>query len=89
MPELNGRYINEAMSFGDLFGPLAPLYGFRQPSVYVISDSEMKAYKQKQAEAEVLELKRLIDHHKTQAERLEEEVLKLETDYQLTSAKDN
>ena len=77
------------MSFGDFLGPLAPLYGFPRPSLYIISDSEMKAYKKKQAEAEVLELKRLIDHHKTQAERLEEEVLKLETEYQLTSAKDN
>ena len=76
------------MSYLSMFDPFAPLYGYKQPSVYVISDSEMKAYKHKQAKAEVLELKRLIDHHKTQAERLEEEVLKLETEYQLTSAED-
>ncbi len=78
--------INEAMSYFDLLDVFTP---YKRPSVYVISDSEMKAWKSKQAEAEVLELKRLVDYHKSQAERLEADVLKLEAEYQLTPAKDD
>ena len=75
------------MRYYDIFDFLTP---YKQPSVYVISDSEMKAWKTKQAEAEVVELKRLVDHHKTQAERLEAQVLKLEAEYpELTPAKDD
>lgn len=40
-------------------------------SVYVISDSQMAAYKRKQAEAEIAELHKLIDSHKSSIERLE------------------
>ena len=77
----------QAMRYYDVFDFLTP---YKQPSVYVISDSEMRAWKTKQARAEVVELKRLVDYHKTQAERLEEQVLKLEAEYQLSpSAKDN
>ena len=65
------------MNVFDLAFPFDPWMTSRQPSVYVISDSEMKAYKQKQAVAEVLELKRLIDYHKCQAERLERMLLEL------------
>ena len=75
------------MTYFDIFDFLTP---YKQPSVYVISDSEMKAWKTKQARAEVVELQRLVDYHKTQAERLEEQVLKLEAEYPaLESAKDN
>ena len=78
------------MTYFDVFDAFSPWITHRRPSVYVISDSEMKAYKEKQATAEVLELRRLIDHHKTQAERLEAEVLKLEADYPaIAPAKDN
>lgn len=67
------------MSVFDLaFSPFAIQ---QRPSVYVISDSEMKAYKTKQAAAEILELQRLIDYHKTQALNLEEQVTKIEQDY--------
>ena len=58
-----------------------PWLSHKQPSVYVISDSEMKAYKQKQAEAEILELKKLIDSHKDSIERLETHVAALEKEY--------
>lgn len=69
------------MNVFDLTFPFDPWITHRQPSVYVISDSEMKAYKQKQAAAEVLELQRLIDYHKTQALNLEEQVAKIEQEY--------
>ena len=57
------------------------LWVIDRPSVYVISDSEMKAYKQKQAEAEILELKKLIDSHKDSIERLETHIAALEKEY--------
>ena len=69
------------MSIFDLYSPFDPWIKHRQPSVYVISDSEMKAYKQKQAAAEILELKRLVDYHSTQATRLQENIAALEKDY--------
>ena len=43
----------------------------RRPSVYVISDSQMSAWKRNQAEAEIIELDRLIDSHKQSIERLQ------------------
>ena len=54
--------------FNNVYDP-APLFGGR--SVYVISDSELARYKRIQAEAEILELDRLIDGHKQSIERLE------------------
>ncbi len=75
------------MHYFDIFDALTP---YKRPSVYVISDSEMKAWKSKQAEAEVLELKRLVDYHTTQSEYLQEQILKLEAEYPaLTLAKDD
>ena len=58
--------------------PFEPWLTSRSPSVYVISDSEMKAYKQKQAVAEIVELHRLIDSHKSSIERLETHISQLE-----------
>ena len=69
------------MTVFDLHNPFDAWITHRRPSVYVISDSEMKAYKQKQAAAEILELKRLVDYHSTQAERLQENIAALEKDY--------
>ena len=69
------------MNVFDLAFPFDPWMTRARPSVYVISDSEMKAYKQKQAAAEVLELQKLIDYHKTQALNLEEQVAKIEQEY--------
>ena len=77
------------MSIFDLHSPFDPWMTHRRPSVYVISDSDMKAYKQKQAAAEILELKRLVDYHSTQAARLQENIAALEKDYpQLAEAAD-
>ena len=54
--------------FNSPFDPF-PLFGRR--SVYVISDSELAKYKARQAEAELLEIDKLIDSHKQALERLE------------------
>ena len=66
------------MSVFDLMNPFEPWLTSRSPSVYVISDSEMKAYKQKQAVAEIAELHRLVDSHKSSIERLETHISQLE-----------
>ena len=42
-----------------------------RPSVYVISDSQLAAYKEQQLLDEIAELDRLIDGHKQSIERLE------------------
>ena len=68
------------MSVLDLMNPFEPWLTSRSPSVYVISDSEMKAYKQKQAVAEIAELHRLVDSHKSSIERLETHISQLETE---------
>ena len=68
------------MSVFDLMNPFEPWLTSRSPSVYVISDSEMKAYKQKQAVAEIAELHRLVDSHKSSIERLETHISLLETE---------
>ena len=49
----------------------------RRPSVYVISDSQLAAYKREQTEAEITELQKLIDSHKGSIERLETTVADL------------
>ena len=46
-------------------------FDYRKPSVYVISDSQMSAWKRNQAEAEIIELDRLIDSHQQSIERLQ------------------
>jgi septal ring factor EnvC (AmiA/AmiB activator) len=76
------------MNVFDLSFPFDPFMTSRRPSVYVISDSEMKAYKHKQAAAEIIELKRLVDYHKTQASRLEDNISQLEKDYPQLTASD-
>ena len=55
----------------------------RRPSVYVVSDSQLAAWKRKQAEAEILQLQRLIDSHKQSIERLETTIESLRKDYPL------
>ena len=54
---------------------------YRKPSVYVISDSQLAQYKRNQAEAEIIELDRLIDSHKQSIERLQTTRDLLRTDY--------
>ena len=53
----------------------------RRPSVYVVSDSQLAAWKQDQAEREITELNRLIDSHKTSIERLEATIESLRKNY--------
>lgn len=55
----------------------------RKPSVYVVSDSQLAAWKREQAEAEILQLKRLIDSHKQSIERLETTIESLRKEYPL------
>ena len=69
--------------FNNLYDPY-PMFGGR--SVYVISDSELERYKRQQTEAEILELERLIDGHKTSIERLETTVNKLRDSIALPEA---
>ena len=61
-----------------LFDPFALI---TKPSVYVISDSQMAEYKRDQAKAEIAELERLIDGHKSSIERLEATVTSLRKEY--------
>ena len=76
------------MPYFDLFDPFGPWLTSKRPSVYVISDSELKAYKERQMKAEVLELKRLIDYHNTSAERLQSQVEDIEAKLTATPDKE-
>ena len=80
--------INTVMSiyslFNNIYDPF-PMFGTR-PSVYVISDSELAKYKQEQTKAEIAELERLIDGHKSSIERLETTVNKLRDSLALPEA---
>jgi len=70
--------------FDDFFG-----YNHR-PSIYVVSDSQLATWKQKQAEKEITELNKLIDGHKSSIERLEATVESLRKDYpKLETAKEH
>jgi len=54
---------------------------FSSPTVYVISDSEMKAYREKKAQADLADLQRLVAHHEAQAEKLKVEVVKIQEEF--------
>jgi hypothetical protein len=56
------------------------LFGYTRPSVYVISDAELKAYKLQQREREILALEELIDGHKTSITHLEKTIALLKDD---------
>ena len=58
-------------------------FEYKRPSVYVISDSQMSTWKRNQAEAEIIELDRLIDSHRQSIERLENTRNQLRTAYPL------
>ena len=64
-----------------MYSLLDPFALITKPSVYVISDSQMAEYKRNQAEAEIAELERLIDGHKSSIERLEATVTSLRKEY--------
>ena len=53
----------------------------RRPSVYVISDSQLAAWKREKAEAEIIELDKLIDSHKQSIERLQTTRDQLRSEY--------
>ena len=68
------------MSLLDLYNlqsPFDPWIRHQRPSVYVISDSQLAAYKREQTQSEIDELTKLIDSHKTSIERLEAHVTDL------------
>ncbi len=54
--------------------PFDPWITHERPSVYVISDSQLAAYKREQTQREIDELNKLIDSHKSSIERLEAHV---------------
>ena len=66
------------MMYNSLLDPFALI---TRPSVYVISDSQLETYKRNQAQAEIAELTRLIDGHKSSIERLEATVQSLREEY--------
>ena len=75
------------MSFISLYNmqnPFDPWITHQRPSVYVISDSQLAAYKQEQTQSEIDELNKLIDSHKTSIERLEAHVADLKKDLEPT-----
>jgi len=64
-----------------MYSLLDPFSIITRPTIYVISDSQLKTYKRNQAEAEIVELKRLIDGHKSSIERLEATIESLTKEY--------
>ena len=60
---------------------------FGRPSVYVISDSQLAEYKRNQAEAEVLELDKLIEGHEHSIERLKKTRSLLREEYPVLQPK--
>lgn len=53
----------------------------RRPSIYVVSDSQLAVWKREKAEAEIIELDKLIDSHQQAIERLQETRNQLRKDY--------
>jgi hypothetical protein len=46
-------------------------FDYRKPSIYVVSDAQLSAWKRTQAENEIIALDKLIDSHRQSIERLE------------------
>ena len=53
-----------------MYSLLDPFALITRPSVYVVSDSQLADYKQRQTEAEIAELDRLIDGHQSSIDRI-------------------
>ena len=66
---------------------LDPFALLTRPSVYVISDSQLAEYKRNQAEAEIIELDKLIEAHEQSIERLKNTRTKLREDYPVLQPK--
>ena len=56
-------------------------FDYRKPSIYVVSDSQLSAWKRTQAEREIIQLDQLIDSHKQSIERLQATRDALRKDY--------
>ena len=67
------------MGLLSLWGNPMPLLQTQQ-SIFVLSDTEFSKYKQRQTEAEITELERLVDSHKSSIERLETTIDALKKD---------
>ena len=59
---------------------------FFRPSVYVVSDSQLAEWKRQKAEAEIIELDKLIDSHQQAIERLQTTRANLRTEYPAPAA---
>ncbi len=70
--------------FNSLLDPFALI---TRPSVYVISDSQLETYKRNQAEAEIIELDKLIEGHEASIERLKNTRSLLRKEYPATQSK--
>ena len=64
---------------------LDPFALITRPSVYVISDSQLETYKRNQAEAEIIELDKLIEGHEASIERLKNTRSLLREEYPATT----
>ena len=53
----------------------------RRPSIYVVSDSQLAAWKRSKAEEEIIEIDKLIDSHNQAIERLQTTREQLRKDY--------
>ena len=56
-------------------------FDYRKPSIYVVSDAQLSAWKRTQAENEIIQLDQLIDSHKQSIERLQTTRDQLRKDY--------
>ena len=56
-------------------------FDYRKPSIYVVSDAQLSAWKRTQAENEIIQLDQLIDSHKQSIERLQATRDQLRKDY--------
>ena len=61
---------------------------YTRPSVYVISDSQLAQYKRNQAEAEIIELDKLIEGHEASIERLKTTRDQLQAEYPALASKE-
>ena len=56
-------------------------FDYRKPSIYVVSDAQLSAWKRTQAEREIVQLDQLIDSHRQSIERLQATRNALRKDY--------
>ena len=61
----------------------------RRPSIYVVSDSQLEAWKREKAEAEIIELDKLIEGHERSIERLKTTRSQLRDEYPVLTPADD